>query len=78
MAIPNGPQFADMTDDVLYKAHGSALRRLNNLEARYGGVIPKDTSADKTLRPSDQWWPKKEKLINERTAIADEMHRRKQ
>ena len=71
-----GPQFSEMDDAQLYKAHTSALRRLNNLESRYGGVIPKKD--EPMLRPSDRWWPKKEALLNEQRAIFDEMFRRKE
>jgi len=69
-----GPQFDEMNDDQLHKAAASALRRLNNLESRYGGVIPK---RDETmLRPSDRWWTKKEALLNEAAAIREEKWRR--
>jgi len=67
---PNQFSFSHLNDEDLYKAHSSVLRRINNLEARHGGVIELDNST------SGGWGAKKQKLVAEQDAIRQEMQSR--
>ena len=61
--------YSHLNDQQLNKALMSTYKRVNNLEARHGGVIGPDSFAP--------WPAHKQKILSERDAIRSEVDRRK-